>query len=156
MDASAGWEPTTAPWDLLAKRPKKIPVDLLQEPGELGLRQPVVERLVLRVQPGERVEAPQQVCDRLDPPASQGLDQGADQALRRDVAQCFDSLGGLPVGFFAGSHVERIEKRAFERPNSDSWTSGWPPRVSSIVFAPLSRISRAVMLLPRASLGSEI
>ena len=38
---------------------------------------------------------------------------------------------------------------------SRAWTTGWSARFSAISSAPRSRISRAVIVLPSASLGSE-
>ena len=60
---------------------------LAHEARELGLRQPVVERLVLRVQSGLGIEGAQDVGDRLHPPRTQRFHQSTDQALWCDVAQ---------------------------------------------------------------------
>jgi len=76
-----------SPEHLLRQPAEDVEVDLPQEERELRLRQPVVERLVLSVQAGRRVEGAQDVGDGPDPQRPQSLHQGAHQTLRRDITQ---------------------------------------------------------------------
>lgn len=75
------------PRDVLGELPEDVQVELPHQGRELRLSQAVVESLVPSRQPRLGVEGPEDVGDGCDPERAESLQQGAHQALRRDVEE---------------------------------------------------------------------
>jgi len=99
--------------------------DLSEEGRELPLRQPVVKRLVSGLQARQKVEASQDVRDRMHRRTAQRLHQRADQALGSDVPEPFAvaALTGQRGEVFP---AQRGSERVAESGNMGP-VQRWPP-----------------------------
>ncbi len=120
--------------DVEREVPQDVLINLLHESGKRRLRQPIVERLVLRAPPRLGVEGAQDVRDGLDLARTEGFDQRTHQALRGHVPQPA-AVAALPPPRRHARETERGSQRHRESGSMRS-VQRWPPFDRTTVIQP--------------------